>query len=138
MSSLLPALNTAFKAHFGALPQHVLEENQRVLDTLEAFRQDDIPRISTLMADSHRSMKELFAITRPEIDLLVSIIDRVVGKNGGARMTGGGFGGCVVALVPEPMMDKVHAAVTNEYQSTCGLPPTFYRTHPAAGATLPR
>jgi galactokinase len=116
--------------------QHVLEENQRVLDMMAAFGREDIPRISELMAASHRSMKDLFDITIPEIDLLVDVVQRIVGDSGGARMTGGGFGGCVVALLPEAMVAEVLAAVAQEYESHFGLVATSYRTQPTAGVTL--
>jgi galactokinase len=54
-----------------------------------------------LMAESHASMRDDFEITVPQIDTLVEIVKATIGDKGGVRMTGGGFGGCVVALVPE-------------------------------------
>jgi galactokinase len=114
----------------------VLEENQRVLDTCDAFRREDIAAISHLMAGSHRSMKELFEITTPEINLLVEIIDGVIGERGGVRMTGGGFGGCVVALLPEALVEEVIGVVAGTYEKKTGLRETIYRTRPADGVSL--
>lgn len=116
--------------------RHVLEENQRVVDTAEAFRQEDIARISQLMAASHRSMRDLFEITTPQIDTLVEIIHAVLGERGGVRMTGGGFGGCVVALLPEVLVNEVIGAVAANYEKSTGLRESVYRSRPAAGVTL--
>ena len=52
------------------------------------------------MGQSHESMRDDFEITVPQIDYLVELAQLVIGKTGGARMTGGGFGGCIVALAP--------------------------------------
>ena len=77
--------------------RHVLTENQRVRDTVAALRADDVGTLGELMAASHASLRDDFAVSVPEVDALV---DRLVATDGvhGARMTGGGFGGCVVAL----------------------------------------
>ena len=116
--------------------QHVLEENQRVRDTADAFRREDIARISQLMAASHRSMRELFEITTPEIDCLVEIVHAVIGERGGVRMTGGGFGGCVVALLPEALVDQVIVALAANYEKSTELRESVYRSRPANGLTL--
>jgi galactokinase len=77
--------------------RHVLTENQRVRDTAAALRADDVDALRELMAGSHASLRDDFAVSVPEVDALV---DRLAATDGvlGARMTGGGFGGCVVAL----------------------------------------
>ena len=116
--------------------RHVLEENQRVLDTVQAFRTGDIHRIGRLMADSHRSMRDLFEITTPEIDSLVEIIAGVGGNRGGARMTGGGFGGCVVALLEHELIDPACAAIASSYPSRTGLQASIYPASPSAGVSL--
>lgn len=116
--------------------QHVLEENQRVLDMQQAFRGVDIPAVSRLMAQSHRSMRDLFGITTPEIDFIVAAIANVIGEHGGVRMTGGGFGGCVVALLPASMIDAVVDTLACCYEKQTGLRESIYRTRPSAGAAL--
>lgn len=116
--------------------QHVLEENQRVLAMQNAFLHEDISAISRLMAESHRSMRDLFSITTAEIDFIVETIDSVIGRQGGVRMTGGGFGGCVVALLPKSKIEAVIAALASGYKKETGQRETVYRTRPSAGVTL--
>ena len=79
-------------------------------------------------------MRDDFEITVPPIDHLVEILAGVIGAEGGARMTGGGFGGCVVALLPESLIDKARAAVALHYRSPAGEPGIVYTCHPSAGA----
>lgn len=116
--------------------QHVLEENQRVLDMQDAFRREDLPTVSRLMGESHRSMRDLFDITTPEIDFIVERIGNVIGERGGVRMTGGGFGGCVVALLPEGIIEDVVDALASCYETETGLRETVYRTRPSDGVAL--
>jgi hypothetical protein len=71
----------------------------------------DFARLSRLMAESHASMRDDFEITVPLIDQLVGIVDGVTGLEGGVRMTGGGFGGCVVAVVPHGLVDAFEATL---------------------------
>ncbi|AQA18164.1 galactokinase [Halioglobus japonicus] len=116
--------------------QHVLEENQRVLDTVAALEQGDLPRLGQLMAASHASMRDLFEITTPEIDLLVETLSEVAGERGGARMTGGGFGGCVVALLAEDLVDSALHEVNRRYFAATGLRETVYQSEPCAGVSV--
>ena len=88
------------------------------------------------MAQSHASMKDLFEITIPAIDQLVGIVASVVGESGGVRMTGGGFGGCVVALVPHDLVSNVTEAVEAQYEQHTGLRATIYQASPSAGVSL--
>ena len=88
------------------------------------------------MADSHASMRDDFAITVPAIDALVSIVEDVLGDVGGVRMTGGGFGGCVVALVPQKRIGEVQEAIARRYpQASGGLNASVYVCHASAGAS---
>jgi galactokinase len=87
-----------------------------------------------LMAESHLSMRDDFEITVPPIDALVEIIGAVIGSAGGVRMTGGGFGGCVVALAPQEMVGEVEAAVAQHYPARSGLEATIYVCQAAVGA----
>lgn len=116
--------------------EHVVYENQRTLDAMQAFNQSDIALISQLMADSHNSMKSLFEITTTQIDFLVETIASVIGNQGGVRMTGGGFGGCVVALVPDDLVNTVIAKVEQSYQAQTGLKETIYISQPVKGVSL--
>ena len=114
--------------------RHIISDSQRAIELSQALRQGDFAQISQLMADSHASMQGDFEITIPPIDALVSIIHDVLGKQGGVRMTGGGFGGCVVALMPSALAPAVQAAVTQHYPIKSGLNASVYVCQAAAGA----
>jgi galactokinase len=100
--------------------RHVVSENQRTLDAADALIAGDGARLGRLMAESHASMRDDFEITVPAIDQLVAIAQRAIGEHGGARMTGGGFGGCVVALLPIERAADVQARVAAEYHAPNG------------------
>ena len=106
--------------------RHVVTENQRVLDAVEALKKNDLTRLGELMGESHDSMRDDFEITVPQIDYLVELAQLVIGKSGGARMTGGGFGGCIVALAPHDKVDVVRKIIADNYEKTTGLKETFY------------
>jgi galactokinase len=114
--------------------RHVITENERTLDAAEALAARDLVRMGELMAGSHASMRDDFEITVPPVDHLVEIIADVVGAEGGVRMTGGGFGGCVVALAPTAMVDAIRAAVEMRYPEISGLQPTVYVCRASDGA----
>ena len=114
--------------------RHVVSENERVLSAAKALAEGDRVSLSQLMAESHRSMKEDFEITVPAIDYLVSIIAEHIGDQGGVRMTGGGFGGCVVALVPHHMVEQVKALIDSKYESETGLTADIYVCQACDGA----
>jgi len=78
--------------------RHVVSENARVLDAAVALEQRDLKRCGGLMYESHRSLRDDFQVSCPELDLLVDLASRCAGVYG-SRMTGGGFGGCTVSLV---------------------------------------
>ena len=110
--------------------RHVLTENQRVFDFVAAVRASDYAEAGRIFNASHASMRDDFDITTTNIDLIASA---AVGAGAlGARMTGGGFGGCVIALVPADRVEAVSAAVR-----LAGQPePVITRTHAARGAAV--
>jgi galactokinase len=114
--------------------RHVVTENARVQAAGQALAAGDLARMGELMAASHVSMRDDFEITVPLIDQLVDIVKAEIGDAGGVRMTGGGFGGCVVALVPQALVDRVHAAVERDYRGPKGEQATIYVCRAAAGA----
>lgn len=116
--------------------RHVITENARTLAAAEALATSDMARLGRLMAESHDSMRDDFEITVPAIDRLVAILQREIGEEGGARMTGGGFGGCVIALLPAERVEAVVAAVRRDYRPPDGKPPLIHVCRPAAGAGL--
>lgn len=116
--------------------RHVITENDRTVEAAHALRAHDMKRMGQLMAESHASMRDDFEITVKEIDLLVEMIKEVIGDQGGVRMTGGGFGGCVVALIPPALVDNVRATVEANYQVATGLKESIYVCQAKNGAGL--
>ncbi|OEE67858.1 galactokinase [Enterovibrio norvegicus FF-33] len=115
--------------------RHVITENDRTLAAADALRAGDMKRMGELMAESHASMRDDFEITVKEVNALVEIVQEVIGDQGGVRMTGGGFGGCIVALVPPALVDEVKAAVEVNYKAQTGLKESIYvcQVHDGAG-----
>lgn len=114
--------------------RHIITDSQRAIDLSGALKDGDLARIGVLMADSHASMRDDFAITVPPVDALVEIVKAVLGEQGGVRMTGGGFGGCVVALMPDELVEPVRSAVNDKYLAASGLNAAIYVCHASAGA----
>ncbi|MBD2814109.1 galactokinase [Xenorhabdus sp. Flor] len=115
--------------------RHVITENVRTLAAVDALRMGDLSRLSQLMAESHISMRNDFEITVHEIDVLVEIVKNVIGERGGVRMTGGGFGGCVVALVAPDLVEGVRKSIESEYNMKTGLKATIYICQASKGAS---
>lgn len=116
--------------------RHVLSENARTLAAARALEAGDLPLMGQLMAQSHASMRDDFDITVAQIDTLVDIVKTAIGNQGGVRMTGGGFGGCVVALAPEALVPEVRQAVASQYQAKTGIQESFWVCTPSQGAGL--
>ncbi|MEH0688479.1 galactokinase [Vibrio cholerae] len=116
--------------------RHVITENDRTLEAAQALRNNDIKRMGELMAKSHASMRDDFEITVKEIDVLVEMVKKVIGDQGGVRMTGGGFGGCIVALVPPALVGDVRAVVEAQYEEQTGLKASIYVCQAKQGAGL--
>lgn len=114
--------------------RHVVSENIRAQTTLKALKANDMATISEAMRTSHISLRDDFEVTTKEIDGLVEMIDEVLGDKGGVRMTGGGFGGCVVALVPNYLVTQVTDVVNNQYERQFGLKPSIYLCTATQGA----
>ncbi|WP_422527287.1 galactokinase [Serratia fonticola] len=117
--------------------RHVITENDRTLAAAGALAAGNLKLMGKLMAESHASMRDDFEITVPPIDTLVEIVKEVIGDRGGVRMTGGGFGGCIVALMPQDLVESVRTAVAREYPlRTNGLQETFYVCKASQGSGL--
>jgi galactokinase len=114
--------------------RHVVTENARVAAAAQARAAGDLARMGELMEASHASMRDDFEITVPAIDQLVGIVKSAIGSAGGVRMTGGGFGGCVVALVPHALVEAARQAVQRAYTAPNGAAATIYVCRAAAGA----
>ena len=114
--------------------RHVVSENQRTLDAAKALESSDLTKVQALMAESHLSMRHDFEITVPEIDHIVDIVSESLGGLGGARMTGGGFGGCVVCLVQSELVSKICLAVQKLYRQKTNRVASIYHCTASNGA----
>jgi galactokinase len=112
--------------------RHVVTENGRVLDSAAALRAGDVGRFGRLMADSHASLRDDYAVSSPQLDTLVSIAEQVDGVLG-ARLTGAGFGGCAVALVSAARAAPAAATITGRYRAATGLPGDAWICTPSEG-----
>jgi len=134
----LSALRDATIEQVGDDPiaRHVVTENARVLAAAEALRAGEIDRLGPLLLASHTSLRDDFRVSTPELDLLVALLTEHGAH--GARLTGAGFGGCVVALSTPGSAEPLMHEVTAEYQSQTGLAATAFAVHAADGAGRPR
>jgi galactokinase len=115
---------------------HIVTENARTLEAAACLERGDLAQLGRAMAASHASMRDDFEITLPAIDRLASLMQRAIGGRGGARMTGGGFGGAVVAVLSADAVPEVTAAVRAGYRTPAGLPPEILIEQPVSGAHL--
>jgi galactokinase len=113
--------------------RHIVTEDVRVGQFLEAARADDLERMGGLMVASHCSLQHDYEVSCEELDFLVETALAVEGVFG-SRMTGGGFGGCTVSLVAPAAVKRFSAELTARYQNRYQLTPAIYRCTPAAGA----
>jgi galactokinase len=113
--------------------RHVVTENARTLRCAEALEAGDLATVGRLWAASHTSLRDDFEVSSPELDALVEIAVASPGVIG-ARMTGAGFGGCVVALVSRDAVDVLRTRVIEEYPARTGLTPRVYPVEAVAGA----
>jgi len=104
-----------------------------VLSAGEALEQGNLGRFGELMAESHRSLRDDYEVSSEELDLMVEIAQKVEGVYG-ARMTGGGFGGCTVNLVADTRVEEFKDRVSREYERTTTLRPEIYVCTAANGA----
>jgi galactokinase len=112
--------------------RHVITENARVLQAAEALTRGDLDAFGTLMVESHESLREDYEVTTLELDALV---DAALACDGvyGARMTGGGFGGCTIALVDETHAAAVASQVRQRYRAATGRRADIYPCMPSDG-----
>jgi galactokinase len=112
---------------------HIVTENARVLDSANALRAGDIERFGKRMAESHRSLRDLYEVSCRELDLMVDLAYQQKGVYG-ARMTGGGFGGATINLVDARHAGEFKEKIAKAYQHETGLMPQIYICTPAEGA----
>jgi galactokinase len=114
------------------IARHVVSENARVRAFADALARSDVDQCGRLMLESHASLRDDFVVSTEPLDLLVDLA--VHHGAYGARLTGAGFGGCVVALVPEPGVDAFATTVAREYVAATGVTPMAFSVHAADGA----
>ena len=115
--------------------RHVIAENARVMDAVQAMKAGDAQTLGALMNASHASLRDDFEVTNEALDIMAGIAQEQPGCYG-ARMTGGGFGGCAVALVQEDMAQELAKAVAREYETATDLQPEIYITSAAGGTAV--
>jgi len=113
--------------------RHVVTENQRVLAAAKALQSGDVDRCGHLMYRSHASLRGDYEVSCQELDLLVHLASSTPGVYG-ARMTGGGFGGCTINLVKTDAADGFKAHIAEAYSEATGITPEIYICEPAQGA----
>lgn len=129
------------EAHARELPdviyrrcRHVVTENARVLEAAVALTHNDLPAFGKLMYESHRSLRDDYEVSCLELDVMVELAGKVKGVYG-ARMTGGGFGGCTVNLVAHEHVDDFKQTVAEGYERDTKLKPEIFVCEPADAAS---
>ncbi len=133
----LPGVTEDDTLHVRARARHVYTENQRVLQAVEAMREGDVERLGRLMVEAHESARTDYDISCPELDTLVQAALDVEGV-AGARLTGAGWGGCVVALAHEDVVPVLNAHLRERFNAQFGRHPDIFvcQSAPAAGEVL--
>ena len=114
--------------------RHVVTENARTLAAADALRDGRLEEMGRLMLASHESLRSDYEVSCRELDVLVRIATSLAGATLGARMTGGGFGGCTVNLVRRDRLENFRETITREYSSATGHAPDIYVSEPGEGA----
>ena len=114
------------------IARHVVTENARVIEFVRALGRGDTGALGSILLAGHASLRDDFQVSTPELDALV---DAFMDHGAlGARLTGAGFGGCVIALVPTPHAEPCLAGAMRAYESRTGRSPMGFRAHAAPGA----
>ena len=118
--------------------RHVIGEIERTVHAAEGIRASNWPGVGNLMYASHASLRDDYEVSCKELDVVVEIAEDIGFKGGvyGCRMTGGGFGGCAVALVKADAVDAITKKIAADYQAKTGIEATIFASRPAAGATI--
>ena len=118
--------------------RHVTTENLRTLAAAVHLEAREFVEVGALMYESHRSLRDDFEVSSPELDTMVDVAGEIGAVGGvlGARMTGGGFGGCTVTLVRTEMVGTVAETLSREYHNRIGHLGSSFIARPARGAHL--
>lgn len=115
--------------------RHIVTENNRVMEFVKALKDKNLSYAGALMNASHASLRDDYEVSCKELDIITELARQQVGCYG-ARMTGGGFGGCAVALVKPDAVARLFAAISEPYQMQSKLTPVLYEFKPAAGSQV--
>jgi len=110
--------------------RHVITENERTRQASDALKKQDLAAFGRLMYQSHHSLRDDYEVSCPELDRLVDIASGITGVYG-ARMTGGGFGGCAIALTHRDAVDPLKTAIAEKYDGQFEKPAIVYPTSPS-------
>ncbi len=122
-------------AEIGARARHAIEEMARVRSAARALKAGDVENFGAAMNASHVSSRDLYQVSIPELDVLSEVAAREPGCHG-AKLMGGGFGGCVAALVQEQAADRVETAMVEAFFHTFGKRPSILRAQLVDGAEI--
>jgi galactokinase len=126
---------SSMKNHIARRAEHVISEITRTREAAEALIRGDFDRLGAAMNESHASLRDLYEVSSPELDDLAQVI-RETPRVFGARLTGAGFGGCVVAVARRETATEVETAMRNRYDSRYGVTTSLTITRPCQGASV--
>jgi galactokinase len=112
--------------------RHVITENKRVLEAVEALKHGEMSKLGKLLLESHASMRDDFEISIPELDTAVEVAMSIGAV--GSRMTGGGFGGAAIAIIEESKLDQLRKACQDEFLAKGFAEPNVFAVKPSEGA----
>lgn len=113
--------------------RHVITENERTLKSVNALREGDLVSFGKFMYESHNSLRNDYEVSCKELDVLVEIASSIEGVKG-ARMTGGGFGGCTINLLQQNALVNFQNTITAKYKEAFGFEPEIYVVETSDGA----
>jgi len=114
---------------------YIIQEKTRVLEAVEALKKDNLKRVGELLYETHDGLSKMYEVSCPELDFLVEFskkYDSVLG----ARMMGGGFGGCTINLVHEDAIEEFVKAASAAYEKECKLKLTWFEASPSQGTSI--
>lgn len=115
--------------------RHVVEECDRTLKAVDALQHDDVKTFGWAMNESHRTLRDFYEVSCPELDVMVAAAQALPGCYG-ARLTGAGFGGCAVALVESQAASEFREELAKQYETATGIKPDIYVCRASDGARV--
>jgi len=118
--------------------RHVIEENERTIAATKLIENSEWSKVGELLYASHYSLKDLYEVSCRELDIVVESAKKIGTEGGvyGCRMTGGGFGGCAIALVKTALVNQIAEKLISEYKKQTGITPSVFVSRPSQGATV--